>query len=133
MACSRASRSSSSRYSMVSVGIANPPETSQGSWSSLITPDGSKIERGTPISRFLPACWMIVGFHGPIGYAPGRENVLESDGSRHPGMRRAVFGLLGLWVVGGVLAGASSSPAAERAGVTFERDVEPILTRAGCN
>src|SRR4051794_27366647 len=47
MACSRASRSFSSRYSMVSVGIGSPFEMTQISWSSLITPDHSKIERGT--------------------------------------------------------------------------------------
>src|SRR4051794_28232180 len=47
MACSRASRSFSSRYSMVSVGIGGPFETTRISWSSLIPPGDAKIERGT--------------------------------------------------------------------------------------
>src|SRR3954447_11052047 len=44
-------------------------------------------------------------------------------------MRRAGSGLAAL-LVASFLAGASASGAD---GVTFERDIEPILTRAGCN
>jgi hypothetical protein len=47
-------------------------------------------------------------------------------------MRRVILGLLG-----GMTAMAGLGPSAlgsgERSSVTFERDVEPILTRAGCN
>src|SRR6516165_9761468 len=47
-------------------------------------------------------------------------------------MRQGILGLLGS-VVAVVLAGLPAVEAGERAAVTFERDVEPILTRAGCN
>src|SRR6516165_6205277 len=47
-------------------------------------------------------------------------------------MRQGILGLLGS-VVAVVLAGLPAVEAGERAAVTFERDIEPILTRAGCN
>src|SRR5271169_199374 len=48
------------------------------------------------------------------------------------GMRSVILGLLG-WMTAMVGAGLPELDAAERSSVTFERDVEPILTRAGCN
>src|SRR5437763_537964 len=48
------------------------------------------------------------------------------------GMRRAVFVLLAP-IVASLWVGLPVVEAGERASVTFERDVEPILTRAGCN
>src|SRR5438105_8156984 len=47
-------------------------------------------------------------------------------------MRHIVFGFVGSVVVV-VAGGLSPLEAGERAAVTFERDIEPILTRAGCN
>ena len=47
-------------------------------------------------------------------------------------MRSVILGLLG-WMTAMVGPGWPAVEAGERAPVTFERDVEPILTRAGCN
>ena len=47
-------------------------------------------------------------------------------------LRRIAFRLLALIVVSALI-GSPSIRAGERLSVTFERDVEPILTRAGCN
>src|SRR5947208_69877 len=47
-------------------------------------------------------------------------------------MQQTVFGLLGS-VMASVAIGLPTLEAGEHAVVTFERDVEPILTRAGCN
>jgi hypothetical protein len=47
-------------------------------------------------------------------------------------MRSAILGLLG-WMTAMLGPGRPDLSAGERAAVTFERDVEPILTRAGCN
>ena len=47
-------------------------------------------------------------------------------------MRRVILGLLG-WLTAMAGAGVPALEAGERRAVTFERDVEPILTRAGCN
>jgi hypothetical protein len=47
-------------------------------------------------------------------------------------MRRVLVGLMGgMTVMAGL--GPAALEAAERSSVTFERDIEPILTRAGCN
>src|SRR5262249_14890323 len=51
---------------------------------------------------------------------------------RSPGMRRVILGLLG-WLVLTAGVGPRRLEAGERRAVTFERAVEPILTRAGCN
>src|SRR4051795_11417623 len=47
-------------------------------------------------------------------------------------MRRVVLGLLGMVAAAGLATGPADG-ASGRSAVTFERDVEPILTRAGCN
>src|SRR4029077_900407 len=47
-------------------------------------------------------------------------------------MRQTVFGLLGS-VMASVAIGLPTLEAGEHAVVTFERDIEPTLTRAGCN
>ena len=47
-------------------------------------------------------------------------------------MRSVILGLLG-WMTAMVGPGWPAVEAGERSPVTFERDVEPILTRAGCN
>src|SRR6516165_2452957 len=47
-------------------------------------------------------------------------------------MRQGILGLLGS-VVAVVLAGLPAVEAGERAAVTFERDIEPLLARLGCN
>lgn len=47
-------------------------------------------------------------------------------------MRRVILGLLG-WLAAMAGVGPRDLEAGERRAVTFERDVEPILTRAGCN
>ncbi len=52
--------------------------------------------------------------------------------SRGSGMRSVILGLLG-WMTAMVGPILLDLEAAERSLVTFERDVEPILTRAGCN
>src|SRR5687768_11057417 len=53
-------------------------------------------------------------------------------GSEAPRMQRTAFVLPGL-LAASLLLEATSLGAGGRAAVTFERDVEPILTRAGCN
>jgi hypothetical protein len=47
-------------------------------------------------------------------------------------MRSVILGLLG-WMTAMAGSGRSGLEAAERSPVTFERDIQPILTRAGCN
>ncbi len=47
-------------------------------------------------------------------------------------MRQGILGLLGS-LIAVVAAGLPALGAGKRAAVTFERDIEPILTRAGCN
>ena len=47
-------------------------------------------------------------------------------------MKSAILGVSG-WIMAMVATGPLDLVAAERSSVTFERDVEPILTRAGCN
>ena len=62
--------------------------------------------------------------------------LMRDEGIEALWMRRVFFGLMAS-MIAGLLMGAScrwAGAATERPGsVTFERDVEPILTRAGCN
>ncbi len=88
----------------------------------------------TPLTIFanwlLKDCWIF--FQGPIKIQPyQREIVLLSD-RRGCWMRSVILGLLG-GMAAMVGPGRPAVEAGERPPVTFERDVEPILTRAGCN
>src|SRR3954471_21494016 len=74
---------------------------------------------------------MIVGFFLADLLRFGGAADVRRSGSRRHRMRRLVFGLIPL--AASLLMGTTVLGAGESSTVTFERDVEPILTRAGCN
>jgi hypothetical protein len=63
---------------MVSVGIGDPSRMTQISRSSLITPDDSKIERGTPVP-ILAGKWVDAGLAGVKIVVSPQERALASE------------------------------------------------------
>src|SRR5262249_25453567 len=81
------------------------------------------------IATRLEDCWIFL--HGSFKIQSWAE-VLGERGDRGTGMRHVVFGLLGP-VLAGLLAGSPALEAGERTAVTFERNIETSLQRAGFN